>query len=100
MDNFRVDPIMMITAINNYEHKNKNKNKYRSSDEMKRKFVCLTNKDKAEELADEGFNYMLETLDSNQVIYKFILTDELYRVLNDKKRFNKREWYYDSKMRF
>ena len=65
-----------------------------------RRMICVTNKNVAEDLADQGFRYMLQYLNSDQEVYTFVETDELVKLLSDKRKYSKKDWFRNNKMMF
>ena len=60
---------------------------------MANKFILVTKKEVAEEICDEiGTNYMLQDL-NGQTMYCFVNTDRLHKLLSNKGRFSKRDWF-------
>lgn len=56
--------------------------------------ICVTRESVAEKLADAGFNYMTQYLNSDQLVYTFVETDELRKELNNKRNYTKKDWFY------
>ena len=61
---------------------------------MKR-MINVTDENMALELKECGFNYMESYLNSDEKVFVFQESKELYKLLNDKKRFSKRHWHYN-----
>ena len=66
----------------------------------KKKLVLVSSKKMADELVEEGFNYMIQHLDNNTEAYAFIETDALYKILNSKGRFSRKNWTYAPTLNF
>ena len=65
-----------------------------------KKMILVTNQKYADQLVDEGHNYMIQHLDNNTVGYVFVETESLRKILNDKSRFSKRDWCYMNRLCF
>ena len=65
---------------------------------MKR-MICVTNQNVAEELVSLGFRYMKQH-QNDTVIYTFIESEDLFELINDKRKFSKKHWYIDKRLRF
>ena len=65
---------------------------------MKR-MICVTNQGMAEELAARGFRFMKQHQNGCEV-YTFVECEELFELINDKRKFCKKNWYVDSRLRF
>ena len=64
------------------------------------KVILITNLDKVALLEDMGFTPCgIRNID-NKVVYQFVVTDKLYKVLNDKSKFSKKDYVYDIKLTF
>ena len=66
----------------------------------KKNMILVTNQKCAEQLADEGFKYMLQHLENNTVGYVFLETERLRKILSDKSRFSKKDWNPMSRLCF
>jgi len=65
-----------------------------------KRIITVLRKDVADEISDEtGSSYMIQALNGEEV-YSFVLTDRLHKLLNEKQRFSRRDWFIDSRLRF
>ena len=65
-----------------------------------KKIICITRKETADEIAEEiSCKYMIQNL-GNTEVYSFIETDKLHKILNDKSKYSRKEWYYDNRLKF
>jgi hypothetical protein len=64
------------------------------------KVVLITKLDKVELLEELGFCACGSRDLYGQTAYQFVVTDKLYRVLNDKAKFNKKDYVYDTRLVF
>lgn len=68
-----------------------------------KKFVNVLDERKAEYLENLGFKCRSEIVSINgkdKEIYIFIEDDKLFKILNDKKMFSKKDYYYSNIMKF
>ena len=61
-------------------------------------FIKVLNQDKANQLIIKGFKYITETVNGNQTIYSFFVSEELLSYVN--KNFDKRDFFLSNKMTF
>ena len=61
-------------------------------------FIKGLNQDKANQLIIKGFKYITETVNGNQTIYSFFVSEELLSYVN--KNFDKRDFFLSNKMTF
>ena len=65
-----------------------------------KKIICVTRKEIADQIAEElSCKYMIQNLGETEV-YSFIETDKLYKILSNKSKYSRKEWYYDNRLRF
>ena len=60
--------------------------------------IKVLNQDKANQLIIKGFKYITETVNGNQTIYSFFVSEELLSYVN--KNFDKRDFFLSNKMTF
>ena len=60
--------------------------------------IKVLNQDKANQLIIKGFKYITETVNENQTIYSFFVSEELLSYVN--KNFDKRDFFLSNKMTF
>ena len=64
------------------------------------KVILIMNPAKAELLENMGFTPCGKRQLEGKDIFQFVVTDKLFKVLNDKTNFNKRDYVYDTKLTF
>lgn len=64
-----------------------------------RRMICVTNKNVADELAGHGYRYMTQN-QGDKAVFTFVESEDLYELLSDKKKFSKKHWYVDKRLRF
>ena len=65
-----------------------------------KKIITVFKKDVAEQIVDElGTSYMIQEL-NGQEAYSFVESDRLIKLLSDKRKFSKKDWFTDNKLRF
>ena len=62
-----------------------------------KKLIKLFNSQKAEELANFGFKYILDNIDG-KTVYAFFVSDELLQYINS--HFETKDFFYDNTLRF
>ena len=65
-----------------------------------KKIVCVVNIDKVELLDELGFKSCGKRDIGDKVAFQYVLTEKLYKVLNDKSLFSKRDYFEDVKLTF
>ena len=68
-----------------------------------KKFVHIADERKAQILIDAGFKSRIENIGINgqpREIFVFIEDEEMRQLLNDKKFFTRKDYYYNSTMKF
>ena len=63
-----------------------------------KKFIKTLNKETALALAERGFSYLSEKINKNQEIYVFVMTDELFKLINE--NFTLSDFFEDDVLRF
>ena len=64
-----------------------------------KKLICVTNREVAGELAGMGFRYMIQHAAGKEV-FAFVESQRLFDVLSDSRKFSKKHWYIDKRLRF
>ena len=65
-----------------------------------KKVILVTNTDKINLLVSAGFTPCGSREVGNKTAYQFVVTDTLFKLLNDKSQFSKRDYVYDTKLTF
>ena len=66
-----------------------------------RKIICIVRKEVADRIAEEcACSYMTQALGDNTMVYTFIESDKIHKLLGDNTRFSKRDWYYEKRLKF
>jgi len=64
---------------------------------MEKKLIKILNPDKAEQLKQLGFNYILDSI-NGQTVYAFCISDELIKYLQS--NFDTNDFFFDNTLRF
>jgi hypothetical protein len=64
------------------------------------KIILIINPAKAALLAEMGFTPCGKRQVDKKDVFQFVMTDELYKALNDKTQFSKKDYVYDTKLTF
>lgn len=84
-------------------HKEIYKNNIKNNQEVfvnnMKRFINVINKNMRDELSDLGFRYTTQIIDDREV-YVFIESDKLYKILNNKCKFSKKDYYHSNIMKF
>lgn len=65
-----------------------------------KKVILVTNMTKVELLEGAGFLSCGKRDIDGKTAYQFVVTDELFSLLNDKMMFSKKDYVYDTKLTF
>ena len=65
-----------------------------------KKVILVTNMAKVKLLEEAGFSPCGTREIEGNTVHQFIVTDKLFKVLNDNSRFNKKDYIYDMKLTF
>lgn len=65
---------------------------------MEKNLIKVLNQDKANLLIAKGFKYITETVNGNQTVYSFFVSEELLSYAN--KNFDKRDFFLSNKVTF
>ena len=65
-----------------------------------KKVILVTNADKVNLLEEAGFSACGSREIEGKTAYQFVLTDKLFKILNDKSKFSKKDYIYDMKLTF
>jgi len=66
-----------------------------------KKIICIHKKEVADAIVEAlGCKYMIQPISKDQEIYTFTETDKLYKLLNNSGKYSKKDWFYDTKLRF
>ena len=65
-----------------------------------KKVILVTNMEKVALLQNAGFSPCGSREVNNRTAYQFVETDELFKFLNDKSKFSKKDYVYDTKLTF
>ena len=66
---------------------------------MKR-IVLVINQDKVDLLDELGFSPCGKRTVNGKDAYQYVVTDRLYKILNDKSKFTKKDYFEDTKLTF
>ena len=65
-----------------------------------KKVILISNMSKVELLKDAGFSPCGTRDIDGKTVYQFVITDEVFKIINDKSQFSKRDYVYDTKLTF
>lgn len=65
-----------------------------------RKMICVVSEEVANDLADQGFRYMEQYINNDQKVYMFRESDKLHKILSDKRKYTRKDWFYNDKLLF